>query len=203
MALALVGLSVRAEAAPIVYIDPASQTVNLSNVNTFSVDVLVKDAGEALGGWDIDLSFNDALIQVSSVVVNAANFDPGFADFSTIGGSPVNSFTAGDPAGNNLAAVSPLLLFTVNFQILGFPDGLQSALKLTYAALSEKDGLNDIAGVSVENGLVCFARLGNQAPDTIANDPNCKPSVPEPGLMALMAAGLATVAARRRQAAKR
>jgi hypothetical protein len=183
-------------AAPIVSLSPSSQTVGVGEA--FSVDVIVSglsgNADEAIGGFGFTLSFSDALIEGASYVADPDNLmgvedDLSFG-FTGAGGSPLDVFVAADAAldGAALAAVQGVgfRLMTINF-ISGMVDGL-SPLTFSFATLSDAPGVDLPA--TVVNGSVCVDADGQNA---------CPRVVPEPGLMALLATGLATAAVRRRR----
>jgi hypothetical protein len=200
-ALLVAGLSAQAQAAPIVYVSPVSQTINISNNPFFVVDIFVKDVDEALGGFGFSLTWD-----ASIVVLGLIDWDPdgNWTNASVLPlphPSSLDLSLSGDPAGANLAGTDPFRLATLFFQ--GIDVG-NSKLDLTFAALSDDaQEPTDIPGVTSQDGLVCVVRAGLEGPEEpVLNDPNCVPNVPEPAMLSLLAAGLVTVAARRR-AAKR
>jgi hypothetical protein len=188
----LVGLSAPAQAAPLVFVSPSAQLVNISTTTDVFVNVVAQDIGEAVGGFDFDISWDDSILSgvVADVVFDPDGYWSGDASFTIQGTDFMSLFFAGDPSG----IVSPIILATIKFTAIGIGN---SNIGLNNVFLSDdaQPNANDIDGYDVAGGLVCVARLGDppQGPQ-----PECTREAPEPALMALMAAGLATVAARRR-----
>jgi hypothetical protein len=194
-ALMVAGLSVRAQAAPIVYVSPVAQTINISNITEFQVDILVEGLTEEIGGYDFTLEFDESIIDVVSSLADPDDNFSNEDEFDDFGAGFFSWFVAGDPANDNDGTTDPLRIATFTFQALNVGN---SALNLTFAALSNADGTADIADVTSRDGLVCVARLGSEGPDEpVLNDPGC--TVPEPTMLSLLAAGLATAVVRRRK----
>lgn len=194
----------QANAAPIISISPATQTVGLNT--GFTVDILVSGldgtAAGAVGGFSGLLSFNDALVTGVSYVVDpdakmGVALDPGFNDlsfgFGAGGSSPLDLFFIADITldGAALAALqgNAFRLATVSFTT-GVTEGL-TALALsvvTPGGTFLSDALGSNLPAAAVNGSVCVSRDGSQTP--------CQ-AVPEPGLVALMGVGLVALASRR------
>lgn len=202
LAAVLVGAAAgTAEAAPVIKISPSSTVVGLNTV--FSVDLIVEGlddlSDEAVGGFSALLSFDDTLLSGVSYLIDpddkmGAEIDLSFG-FDGGAGSPLDLFFVAE-AGLNAAALSALQgtgfrLATISFTS-GVIEGL-SSLRLSVfgpggAFLSDADGFEIPA--TAEQGSVCVSRTGTPC------------TVPEPGLLSLLATGALTglVARRRRRA---
>jgi hypothetical protein len=198
-ALLVVGSMKQVEAAPIVTLSPNTQVVGLNQA--FSVDVLVSGltgtAAGAVGGFSFLLSFNPALLGGVNYVLDpdfkmGAELDLSFG-FNGGTGSPFDAFVVADFAldGTALAGLqgTGFRLMTLNFTSKAI-EGL-SALTLSQVVLTDAPGNGELASTSV-SGSVCVDRDGQNP---------CPQQVPEPGLLALLATGLATAAVRRRRQA--
>lgn len=190
--VAVSGLAGRAEAAAIVSVTPTPIIVEVGD--TFSIEVMV-DADDPVGGFDLDITFDNTVItwSVFSFTDAATNsFDNEFGGFGTISANLLNVSLVGDPIGNNLATL-PFQLASVSFNAVAL--GV-STINLPYVDLSDELG-DALLGKQVAGGIVCVVQ------DKRAFNPqDCVVPVPEPGLMALLATGLATAAVRRRQGRK-
>jgi hypothetical protein len=194
VALLAMGLSTPAQAAPIVYVSPVSQSINISNVTTVAVDILVSGLTEEIGGYDFTLEWDDTILSFAGGDADPDNNFTGFSLIPDIGSDYLSIFIAGDPANNNDGTTDPLRIATLSWDAIGIGN---TPLHFSYAALSNADGTADIAGVKSQDGLVCVVRQGDQGPTApVLNDPNC--TVPEPTMLSLLAAGLATAVVRRR-----
>ena len=187
------GAAAQTEAA-IISISPVSQSANIGDAVTADILVSGLAADESVGGAGVLLAFNSGILSGVSYVVDpddkmGAEFDLSFG-FTGGAGSPLDLFFVAE-AGLDHAALKALQgasfrLATVNFTAIanGF-----SGLNLTTAAggsvfLSNADGQTPIPTQAV-NGSVC---VGGRV---------C-PVAPEPGLIALLGAGLSAFAVRRR-----
>lgn len=195
-AVLIAGSVANAVAAPMVTLVPSSPTVGLNEA--FSVDVMVSGldgtAAEAIGGFSFILSFSNALLDGVSYVADPDN-KMGAEDDVSFGftggtGSPFDAFVVSDFTldGAALAALQGVgfRLMTINF-ISELVEGL-SPLAFSFGTLSDADGF-DLPS-TFQNGSICVDADGQNA---------CPQVVPEPGLMALLATGLATAAVRRRR----
>lgn len=124
--LALLLAAAPAKAA-LIYISPVQQQVAVAD--TVSIDVFVSGlAGEIVSGWDLNLLFDDSILQATDVFFDLANFtdDPlfdAFYDFSFAGGE-INSFLVSFLTDADLALkqTEPVRLFSVSF--LALTDGV-------------------------------------------------------------------------------
>jgi hypothetical protein len=183
---ALAAASLLSQAAPVVSVSPAAQTINIGD--TTSVDIIVSGLTEPTGGFSLTLGFN------SSFLTDVSFFnDPG----TTMGAEPLD-LSGGFSGGSldlffvadateteaSLAAAqgASFTLATVSFQ--GAANGL-SPLKLSDVVLSNWNGDETLAEVGTRNGEICVGG-------------NCN-NVPEPASMVLVGAALGAMALLRRR----
>lgn len=129
--LVLCGLFALALLAPakaaVIYLSPAQQQVGVSD--SVSVDVFVTGlAGEIVSGWDLNLLFDDSILQLSDVFFDLANFadDPvldALYDSSAVGGN-ISSFLVSflTDADLLLRQAEPVRLMSISF--LALTDGV-------------------------------------------------------------------------------
>jgi hypothetical protein len=188
MVLVGVGFLARAEASPVVSIDPASQTANVGD--TVSADILVSGLTDPLGGFSLLLSFDDAILTGTSFTNDPdAKMGPSPLDlsggFNGAGGSPLDLFFVAD-ASLDAAALSALQgtgfrLGTIQF--LAVANGV-SPLSIGSLVLSNASGSATIPANAV-NGKVC---VGGP----------CPVPAPEPSVFLMLgAAGLFALFMRR------
>jgi hypothetical protein len=177
---AATGIAARAEAVPIVYVDPADTLVNVGD--PVDVDIFVDNSGGGpLGGFSLFLDFNDTLLQGISFLNDPdANFS-GTIDlsggFGAGGTSPLDLFFFGDPI-----AAQPAVFRLARVSFTALVDGV-SPLDLNAVVLSNEDGTQSITP-QARDGRVC---IGGPCP-----------AVPEPGLLALLTTAAAAFGLRRR-----
>ncbi len=179
--LATLALPFRVEAIPIVSV--GSATVGVGDI--FTIPVSITDA-EALTSFQFDLSFGAAVLQVTLTGVTESAF-----------------FTQGD-----ITVFIPGFVDNTNGQILGVSDALIFQSPVSGSGILANIEFNAIAqgtspltlsnvflnlsnnGFNVTNGEVCV---------TSPTATRCEPAgqVPEPGTLALLAAGLAILPLRR------
>jgi len=193
VAIAIVGTGIigRAEAGPIVSIDPVSQTANIGD--SVTADILVSGLTDPVGAFGLQVVFNDAILQGVSfqndpnTKMGPAAFDGSFG-FGAGGTSPLDLFFSADlglsAADLTLLQGTGFKLATVTFTAIA--NGV-SALALTNVTLSDFTG-NTIPSSAV-SGLVC---VGGPCP-----------TVPEPGLLSLLGTGVVALVARRRRSQAR
>ncbi len=195
VALALTGAVVGQADAAIISVSPVSQNANIADVVTADIIVSGLAADESVGGASFLLSFNSAVLSGLSftldpddVMGNEVDF---FSGFTGGNGSPLDVFFVADPLFDHAALKAgqgaSFRLATVNFTAIanGF-----SGLNLSATGgvfLSNADGITPIPTQAV-NGSVCVGGV-------------C-PAAPEPGLIALLGAGLSAFAVRRKARAR-
>ena len=185
-AAVVVGVVAQAYAAPIVSIDPASQTATVGN--TVTVDVVVSGLTDPIGGFSAVVSFNPAILAGASFLVDPDDhFNLVFDGSLGFAGAELDLFLAGDPVNQGTG----FRLATITFNATG--SGL-SPLTLDGVVLSNQSGEDDIFPETAD-GEVCVTPAG-------APGQQCAPPpVPEPALLALIGAGVSALAMRRRKAA--
>ncbi len=187
--VAVSGLAGRAEAAAIVSVTPTPIIVEVGD--TFTIEVMV-DADDPVGGFDLSVSFDDTVIDWQVFSISEAfnnSFGNPFGGISGTGANLLSADLAGDPIGANLAKL-PFQLASVSFIASGL--GI-SAINLPFVNLSDESGLGLLDHTAL-GGVVCVV-----ADKATFDRASCVVPVPEPGLMALLATGLATAAVRRRR----
>jgi PEP-CTERM motif len=200
LAVAAAGCLGSAHAMPVISISPSTQDVLVGG--NASVDIVVSNLtqpGEAIGGFWIQLGFDDSLLAQGPGLGFTVDPDakmPGGLDFSfgwdTPGPGSLDLGLLADPGADQAALAllqgGSFRLATVTFT--GIANGL-SPLTLTVLDLSNADG-SGLIDNTTQNGQICVGG-------------NCGGTVPEPGTyglagIALLAAGWAG-RARRRQGA--
>ncbi len=180
----------QAEAAPVVSISPATQSIGVTAPG--SVDIIVSGLTDPTGGFSMTLAFNSSFLSSVSyhndpgarMGASPGDFSMGFSNGS------LDLFFFADPMATfeslGAAEGASFTLATVNFT--GAASGL-SPLTLSNVVLSNWDGSAHLADVTSMNGEICVG-------DCAINP------VPEPETYLLFAAGLAALAVRRRRARK-
>jgi PEP-CTERM motif len=187
LAVAVMGQAGRADAAAIVYVTPTPVVVEVGDV--FSIDVFV-DADDPVGGFDMDVAWDSTILTFVSADVPSAEF-AGNNWFFQLG--PGNDVVTSGDFGNPLGANANGLAFKIfSLGLTATALGI-SAIEIPYVDLSNELG-TDLLDRVVQGGVVCVV-----ADKTAFNRADCVVPVPEPGLMALLATGLATAAMRRRR----
>ena len=173
----------KTEAVPLVSLVPSFQSGDIGD--TFSVDLVISGLeGATVGGFDMDIAFNSAILGNASVV-----FGNGLGPAITIS----------DIAGGtiDLFQLSMLSLFGFNDQLLALQGGSSftlatltflgqanglSPLTITQAIFADGDG--NALQVGTANGSI---QIGDVTP------------VPEPGTMLLLGSGAVAAALRHRR----
>ena len=189
-AIVAVGIGGTAEAIPIVSVTPSHTDAAVGD--SVSVDIVVSGlgAGERVGGFSFLLAFDSSILKgVSYVVDPDSKMSPGFelppVGFGAGGVSPLEMFYVAAAGADLTGQGASFRLATVTFSAI--------AAGLTRLTLDNPDGavvLSDGSGQELpselRHGTVC---VGGAAACT----------VPEPGLLALLGAGVAAFAVRRRR----
>lgn len=185
------------QAAPVVYISPASQDVAVAG--TAMVDIWVKDLSEPVGGVSLTLSFDDSLLSGLSYTVDP-NDGMGTAldllsnDFSfgfgTPGAGDLDLFFVADISETeaSLAGKQGTSFMLAQVSFTGLANGL-SPLTLSNVVLSNWDGSEDLPDVTSRNGSICVGGNCNTVPE---------PSSYGLAAIALLAAGAAGRSRRRK-----
>jgi hypothetical protein len=193
VALALTGAFAAQTEAAIISVSPVSQGGNIGDTITADIIVSGLAADESVGGVSFLLSFNGSVLSGTTFAVDpddrmGAELDLSFG-FTGGAGSPLDVFFLAD-AGldhDDLKALQGpgFRVATISFQAIanGFSGLVLSASGPSGEFLSNADGLTPIPTQAV-NGSVC---IGGTCP-----------AAPEPGLIALLGAGLSAIAVRRR-----
>lgn len=192
-ALAATALLSQAQAAPVVSVNPSTQTIGVGDPAT--VDVIVSGLTQALGGFSFVLGFNNTFLSFDTSTNNpnskmgASPVDLSFGFDPIISNNSIDVFYLADQNATEAGLVgdqgASFTLATVNF--LGSANGL-SPLTLTGVVLSNFTGRAVIDGVTTRNGEICVGG-------------NCAVAIPEPTSMLLVATALGVLAMRRRKTA--
>ena len=192
-ALAAAAFLSQAEAAPVVTVTPATQTIGVSG--NAAVDIIVSGLTDPTGGFSLTLGFNNTFLSGVSFI-NDPGGKMGLAPLDLSGGfsgGSLDLFFVADPSETQASlALSEGASFTLaSLTFMGLAEGL-SPLTLSDVVLSNWNGDSTLAGVTSVNGEICVAATGA----TCVTNP-----VPEPTTMLLVATGLGALALRRRRAA--
>jgi hypothetical protein len=166
--------------------------------------------GEVVGAIELDLAFNNAVVQATGIPVNdpdgvmglaaCETATPGLCEFS-FGFTPGNydlAYTADPAISEGALAVAQTLPFRVaTLMLQGVSPFINSPLQILNVVLSDYDGLpetdpnggeipdSQYVAATVVNGSITVFDNGTPAP------------IPEPGTIALFGAGAAVLALRR------
>lgn len=200
-ALALAGLVVMASAAqalaaPIISISPASQEVPLGP--GIFVDILVSGLGasEEVGGFSLDLSFDDTILSGSSFVNDPdGKMGAGFDFFSGFAGGVLTLAYVGEdfapfgPGPEDDAALKALQGTGFTLARVGFTGIAPGVSPLSLAPIGAflSDGQGFVLGAQAVGGQVCVGGVP------------CPAQAPEPATLSLLGAGLCALVVRRRR----
>ena len=194
-ALAATGFLAQSEAAPVVSVSPATQTIGVGGNAAVNIIVSGLSLTDPTGGFSLKLGFNNSFVS-GLTFLNDPGTKMGASPLDLSGGFSGNSldlFFVADPSATlaSLAAAEGTSFTLATLSFSGVAAGL-SPLTLSNVVLSNWNGTQDLAGVTSVNGEICVAAAGG----TCAINP-----IPEPETVLLLAAGLAAIALRRRRAA--
>jgi len=194
-ALAATAFLSQAEAAPIVSISPASQTIGVGG--NAAVDIIVSGLSltDPTGGFSLTLGFNNTFVSGVSFL-NDPGTKMGAVPLDLSGGfsgGSLDLFFVADASATlaSLAATEGTSFTLATLSFMGKAVGL-SPLTLSNVVLSNWNGDSDLAGVSAVNGSICVSADGEAC---VIN------AIPEPETVLLLATGLVALALRRRRRA--
>jgi hypothetical protein len=203
LATLLFAASASQAAAAVISLSPSAPVVGLNQA--FSVDVIVSGldgtAAQAVAGFDFTVNFNNTLAVGTGYTADpAGKMGPGIIDLSdpAFTTSPFLAFVSSDvpPLGTvtgaqlaGLQGTTPFTLMHLNF-LSKTTEGLLT-ISLANPALSNAAG----AGIGVQAGTATICIDGSPTDEVNA----CAVTAPEPGLLSLLGAGLATVGMRMRR----
>lgn len=186
-------LSIAPAQAITVSISPAAQTIGVGD--SASIDIIVSglsQPADAMGGFQLVLGFNDTLLSgVSFTNDPDAKLGATPLDLSLgFSGGTLDLFFVADILEDqtSLAALQGASFTLARVSFAGLAIGL-SPLTLSNVFLSNWDGTETFAGVTIQNGEICVAAPGA----------NGCPRVPEPGTLALFSLGLLGLGLTRRR----
>ena len=194
-ALAATAFLSQAEAAPVVSISPASQTIGIGA--NAAVDIIVSGLSltDPTGGFSLTLGFNNSFVSGVSFL-NDPGTKMGLVPLDLSGGfsgASLDLFFVADASATlaSLAAAEGTSFTLATLSFKGIAEGL-SPLTLSNVVLSNWNGDSDLAGVSAVNGSICVSANGEAC---VIN------AIPEPETVLLLASGLVALALRRRRRA--
>jgi hypothetical protein len=189
-AVVAIGMGGTAEAIPIVSVTPSHTDASVGD--SVSIDIVVSGlgAGERVGGFSFLLHFDSSILKGTAYTVDPdSKMSPGFelppVGFGAGGASPLETFYVAAAGADLSGQGTGFRLATITFSAI--------AAGRTLLRLDNPDGavvLSDAQGQELpselRSGTVCVGGASACA-------------VPEPGLLALLGAGVAALAIRRRR----
>jgi len=202
--LALMGFAGHAQAATISIV-PGSQTIGIGG--TANVDVVLSGLAQAIGGYNFDLTFSNAILNDISVTVNPGakmGASPlNFSDANLTDGSPLHVELFADPfiTEANLAALQGSSFILASLSFTGLTEGLSPlTLSATGGFLTNFSGSGGADGFGLINANVVNGSICVDDPQTPGNRCDLA-AVPEPASLLLLSTGAAALLARRRRKA--
>lgn len=189
---ALAATSLLSQAAPVVSVSPATQTIGIGD--PASIAIIVSGLTDPIGGFSLTLGFNNSFLSSVSFLNNPdgkmgatpLDLSNGFS-----GGSLELFFVADVNATENSLAAAQGVSFTLaTVAFLGSANGL-SPLKLADVVLSNWNGEQNLAGVGSRDGEIC---VGGDCSGNVSE-------IPEPATLLLAGTALGALALRRRKLA--
>jgi hypothetical protein len=167
----------RAASAVSIALDPASQTVNVGDSFTLTLEAAAL-AGAAVGAYDISISYDATRVTLVGVTFGSSLGDVGLGEQSTDVVSGAGSVSLG-----SVSLLDPFALAALQ----GDPVALFS---LTFQALAPGTGLFGVAATQLSDAFAVALTIGSQTGASVD-------IVPEPALAWLLALGAGAVARRR------
>lgn len=192
-AIVAVGIGSTAEAAPIVSVSPFHTDAAVGDTVTVDIVVSGLSAGEMVGGFSFLLAFDSSILKGTGYTVDPdSKMSPGFEL---------------PPVGFGAGGASPLETFYVaaaNADLTGQGTGFRLA---TVSFLALAPGLSRLTLINPDGAVVLSDSRGQELPSDLRPGEVCVGgasacAVPEPGLLALLGAGLSAFAARRRMSGR-
>jgi|RhiMethySRZTD1v2_1073278.scaffolds.fasta_scaffold424334_2 hypothetical protein len=183
----------QAEAAPVVSVSPASQTIGVGGNAAVNIIVSGLSLTDPTGGFSLTLGFNNTFVSGVSFLNDPGHL-MGLAPLDLsggFGGGSLDLFFVADATATlaTLAAAEGTSFTLATLSFMGTAAGL-SPLTLSNVVLSNWNGDSTLAGVSAVNGSICVSVTG---------EPCVINAIPEPETMLLLATGLAALALRQRR----
>jgi hypothetical protein len=182
--LIALALPVTGSADPILSITPAFQSGNIGDIFTVNLILSGLTAGQEVGGFDVDISFNSSILAPLAITLGVG-LGTGLDQFTVAnsfagGVADIAQFSFLDELSLQTLQGGSFLLATLTFQ--GIANGL-SNLTITQAIFSDGNFNSQPLPVSLVNGAI---QVGSAT------------SLPAPGTLLLLGAGMVVLGLQRR-----